>query len=116
MYCPAPFTVNAPFAKLALPATPTDPTSPSDQPDGSGVTVNVELFADSPFTTTEKSPEDPPEGTIALIAVSAQVATEAVVPFSETVLLVWLVPKFNPVIVTMLPTGPEVGEMPAIDS
>src|SRR2546428_10935331 len=29
--CPAPATVNVPFAKLALPATPTEPMSPSDQ-------------------------------------------------------------------------------------
>ena len=33
--CPAPFTENTPFAKLAPPANPAVPTSPSDQSEGS---------------------------------------------------------------------------------
>ena len=42
--CPAPDTVNVPFAKLALPATPTEPISPSDQTEGSELTaVTVRL-------------------------------------------------------------------------
>jgi hypothetical protein len=34
--CPAPATVNVPFVKPALPATPTEPISPSDHTEGSG--------------------------------------------------------------------------------
>jgi hypothetical protein len=39
--CPAPDTVNVPFAKPALPATPTEPISPSDQTEGSGPSVGA---------------------------------------------------------------------------
>jgi hypothetical protein len=38
---PAPDTVNVPFAKPALPATPTEPISPSDQTEGSGPSVGA---------------------------------------------------------------------------
>jgi hypothetical protein len=38
---PAPDTVNIPFAKPALPATPTEPISPSDQTEGSGPSAGL---------------------------------------------------------------------------
>ena len=36
---PAPDTVNVPFVKPALPATPTEPISPSDQTEGNGLSA-----------------------------------------------------------------------------
>jgi hypothetical protein len=39
--CPAPDTVNVPFAKPALPATPTEPISPSDHTEGSVGTKRI---------------------------------------------------------------------------
>jgi hypothetical protein len=49
--------------------------------------VNDELFAVSPLTTMEKTPDDDPEGTRTVITVSAQFVTMAFVPFSEIVLV-----------------------------
>jgi hypothetical protein len=56
--------VNVPFAKLALPATPTEPISPSDQTEGSELTaVTVRLTVvvlirstDEPATITVTVP------------------------------------------------------------
>ena len=42
--------------------------------------------------------------------VDPQLVTDAVVPLKVTVLLPCDVPKFEPVIVTDVPTGPDVGE------
>jgi hypothetical protein len=106
--------VNVPFAKVALPGVPTEPMSPSDQPTGSCVTVNEDVSTLSPFTVTENGPEDAPDGTTATIVVSLQVKTAALVPLSETVLPPCVTPKFTPVMVTELPTGPEVGDRPAV--
>jgi hypothetical protein len=39
-------------------------------------------------------------------------ALPALVPLKLTVLLPWLVPKLLPVMVTAVPTGPEVGDSP----
>jgi len=39
--CPAPLTANVPFAKVALPATPTAPTSLSNQPDRKELAANT---------------------------------------------------------------------------
>jgi hypothetical protein len=64
--CPAPATVNVPFAKPALPAMPTEPISPSDQMEGSGlsaaaVTVRLTVvvlvkLANEPVTVTVTVP------------------------------------------------------------
>src|SRR6267143_2645012 len=65
--CPAPATVYVPFAKLALPATPTAPISPSDHTVGRGwstaVTVRLTVAvvvptkpADEPVTVTVTVP------------------------------------------------------------
>jgi len=43
------------------------------------------------------------------------VAGAAETPLNETVLVPWLAPKFDPVIVTEVPTGPEVGDRLVID-
>src|SRR5262252_8593293 len=83
--------------------------SPSVQPEGSGVTVNAELLAVWPFTETENGPDDAPDGTIATMLVSLQFVTTALVAPNETVLLPCVGPKFVPVIVTHVPTAPDVG-------
>jgi hypothetical protein len=84
---PAPFAVNVPFPKLALPAIPTEPISPSVQPEGRLVTVKERLFAALPFTVAVNCPVEAPEGTLATIAVSVQLVTAAVVPLSLSVLV-----------------------------
>jgi hypothetical protein len=58
----------------------------SDQPAGSGVTVNVELFAFWPPTLTVNVPDEAPTGTIAAIAVLLQLVAVTLVPFSLIVL------------------------------
>jgi len=109
MVVPDALTVNIPLAYVPLPATPTEPTSPSDQPEGSGVMVKAELFAVWPLTVTENGPEDAPDGTSATILVSLHATTVALIPLSNTVLAPCVAPKLCPVIVTGIPTGPEVG-------
>jgi hypothetical protein len=72
--------------------------------------VNEALLAGVPFTVTENDPDDAPDGTTAVIEVPAQLTTAEVVPFSAIVLLPCVAPKLEPVIVTRVPTGPEVGK------
>jgi hypothetical protein len=52
-----------------------------------------------------------PVGTIAVMLVVVQFVASALVPLSEIVLLPCEDPKFVPVRVTAMPTGPEVGDM-----
>jgi hypothetical protein len=75
------------------------------------VTVKEELFAVWLFTVTEKRPDVAPVGTSTDIAVLLQLVTTALVEFNDTVLPPCCAPKFEPVIVTWIPTGPAVGEM-----
>jgi hypothetical protein len=84
--------------------------SPSNQPAGRVVTVKEGLFTAWPFTVTVKGPDDTPVGTFAMMLVSLQLATGAVVPFREIVLLPCVVPNPVPVIATSDPTTPEVGD------
>ena len=52
-----------------------------------------------------------PVGTVATMDVALQLPiVVAVVPLNFTVLVPWVEPKFNPVIVTDAPTAPEVGD------
>lgn len=50
-------------------------------------------------------------GTIATMLVLLQLVTTAVDEPNITELVPWLEPKFNPVMVTELPAGPDVGDM-----
>jgi hypothetical protein len=88
--------------------------SPSVQPDGSAVIVKVELEAGLPPTVTENDPVDEPLGTVTEMERSLQVTTVALAAPRETVLVPCGVPNPVPVMVTSVPTGPEVGEMPVI--
>ena len=50
-----------------------------------------------------------PEGTGAMMPVALQLVAVAIVPLNEIVLVPWVVPKFAPVIVAGVPTGPAIG-------
>jgi hypothetical protein len=50
-----------------------------------------------------------PVGTVTEMLVALQVPTVAVVPLNFTVLVPWVVPKFDPATVTEAPTAPDVG-------
>jgi hypothetical protein len=76
---------------------------------GIDVTVNVGLVPDCEPTVTTNGPEVAPLGTIATIDVLVHVGAVSVVPLSVTV--PGVEPKFTPVIVTCVPTIPELGEM-----
>jgi len=75
-------------------------------------TVNVaELLGPAPVTvtTTAAGPTGTPCGTGTTILVLLQLVGVAVTPAKVTVLVPCEVPKFVPVIVTEVPTGPVVG-------
>jgi hypothetical protein len=78
-----------------------------------GVGINVKLtpLLAMPFTVTTTLPVVAPVGTVATIDVAVQLVGVAVVPLNVTVPVV---PKFVPVMVICVPTGPLVGLMLAI--
>jgi hypothetical protein len=81
-----------------------------------GVTTakNTELLPILP-TTTVTEPLVAPVGTKAAMLVSLQVVIEvARVPLKKTALLPCAVPKPVPLMVTVLPTAPEAGDMPVM--
>jgi len=73
------------------------------------VIVNCIPLLATPPTVTTTLPVVAPVGTVATIDVALQlVIVVAVVPLNVTVLVLCVAPKFVPVIVTDVPTGPEV--------
>src|SRR5262245_51634706 len=83
-------------------------------PAGAVVTVNVIALLGNPPTVTTTPPVDAPAGTGATIVVSFQLEGVAAVPLNETVLAPCVAPKFEPLMVTAVPTGPVVGFKDAI--
>ncbi len=79
--------------------------------DGGTRTVNTIPLVGKPAMVTTTLPEVAPDGTTATIEVLLQLLTVAVFPLNVTVLEPCVAPKFVPVIVTDVPTCPEVGEM-----
>jgi hypothetical protein len=77
---------------------------------GAATTVKLTPLLAFPPTATTTLPVVAPVGTVTTIDVAAQVPTVAAVPLNLTVLVPWVVPKFDPVIVTDAPTAPVVGE------
>ena len=73
------------------------------------VTVNVTPLLAVPPTVTTTLPVVAPVGTGTAMLVALQLVGIAGVPLNVTVLVPWLAPKFVPVIVTEVPTTPEVG-------
>ncbi len=72
---------------------------------------SLELAA-IPFTATVIFPLIASTGTVAVRVVLVASVTTAITPLNFTKLADGFVLKFKPVIVTELPTGPEVGENP----
>jgi hypothetical protein len=75
-----------------------------------GTTVKLLPLLATPDTVTTTLPVVAAEGTVTKMLVDPHVVTVAAVPLNFTVLLPWGDPKFVPVIVTEVPTGPEVTE------
>src|SRR5437867_9161930 len=73
------------------------------------VTVKFDPLLAAPLTVTTTSPVVAPFGTGAAMLVALQLVGVAAMPLNVTVLVPWLAPKFVPVIVTKLPTEPDVG-------
>jgi len=74
-----------------------------------GATVKLTPLLATPPTVTTTFPVVAPAGTGATMLVPLQLDGVAAVPLNVTVLVPWVVPKFVPVIVTGVPTTPEVG-------
>jgi len=73
------------------------------------VTVKIRPLLTTPPTVTTTLPVVAPTGTDVAMLAALQLVTAAVVPLNFTVLVPWVAPKFAPVIVTAVPTTPEVG-------
>jgi hypothetical protein len=83
---------------------------------GGGITVKATPLLAAPDTVTTTFPVVAPlgMGTVMLVPAVLQIVGVPAVPLKVTVLVPWLDPKFVPVMVTDVPTGPEVGEIPLI--
>ena len=77
---------------------------------GVGITVKFTPLLAAPLTLTTTFPVVAPAGTDVAMLVALQLVTVAVVPLKVTVLVPCVAPKFVPVIVTAVPTGPEVAD------
>ncbi len=111
---PLNFTVLVPCVEPKLvPVIVTDaPTAPEagDKLVTLGITVNDEPLLATPLTVTTTGPVLVPLGTGAMIAPVPQLVGVATTPLNVTVLLLWVFPKFVPVIVTGAPSAPVVGD------
>src|SRR2546426_1172743 len=76
---------------------------------GVGMTAKVTLLLATPPTVTTTLPDVAPAGTGTEMLVALQLVGVAVVPLNLTVLVPCEAPKLDPVMVTELPTGPDVG-------
>src|SRR5215831_10428173 len=74
------------------------------------VTVNVGPLLAVPPTVTTTLPVVAPVGTGTTMPVADQLVGVAAVPLNVTVLVPFVDPKFVPVIVTAVPTGPLTGD------
>ncbi len=77
---------------------------------GADDTVKLTPLLATPPTVTTTFPVVAPLGTDVAMLVALQLVTVAAVPLNVTVLVPCVDPKFVPVIVTAVPTGPEVGD------
>jgi hypothetical protein len=77
---------------------------------GGTVTVKLTPLLARPPTVTTTLPVVAPAGTFTTMLVALQLLGVAEVPLNATVLVPCVVPKFVPVMVTAVPTGPEVGD------
>ena len=77
---------------------------------GVGSTVNATPLLATPLTVTTTFPVVAPAGTGTTILVADHEVGVPAVPLKVTVLVPWVAPKFAPVMVTEVPTPPEVGD------
>ncbi len=75
-----------------------------------GVTAKFTPLLTTPPTVTTTFPVVAPVGTDVARLVALQLVTVAAVPLNVTLLVPWVDPKFVPLIVTAVPTGPEVAD------
>jgi hypothetical protein len=71
--------------------------------------VKVTPLLATPLTVTTTAPVEAPAGTVAVIEVLLQLVAVAATPLNLTVLVPWVAPKFDPLIVTGVAIGPDVG-------
>lgn len=76
-----------------------------------GLTVKLTLLLATPLTVTTTGPVVAFTGTATVILPVFQLAAVAVTPLNVSVLEPWLEPKFEPVMITDVPTAPDFGEM-----
>src|SRR5215470_16448334 len=74
------------------------------------VTVNAWPLLATPPTVTTTFPVVAPEGTGTMMLVADQLVGVAVTPLNVTLLVPFVEPKFDPAIVTTVPTAPLVGD------
>ncbi len=74
---------------------------------GVGSTVKATALLATPLTVTTTFPVVAAAGTGTTMLVALQLVGVPAVPLNDTVLVPWLAPKFDPVIVTGVPTGPD---------
>ena len=105
------------FSPLIATGAPTRPKAGSNPViEGAGrVTVKVSPLLTWPPTVTTTGPVAAVAGTGTVIEVSLQVVGRAVTPLKVTVLVPLVAPKCTPVIVTGVPTPPEVGSNDMMD-
>jgi hypothetical protein len=113
---PLNFTVLVPcvapkFAPLIVIGLPTNPDAGFRLVRlGAGVvTVKLTPLLATPPTVTTTFPVVAPAGTVTPMLVVLQLVAAAAVPLNFTVLVPCVAPKFAPLIVTALPTNPDVG-------
>src|SRR6266446_766639 len=75
-----------------------------------GATVKVTPLLACPVTVTTTGPVVAAAGTGTEMLVALQLLGVAAVPLNVTVLVPWVAPKFEPLTVTDVPTGPDVVE------
>jgi len=99
------------FAPVIVTAVPTTPDAGLKLVMLGAATVTVKLspLLATPPTVTTTFPVVAPVGTGATMLVALQLVGVAAVPLNVTVLLPCAAPKFVPVIVTEVPTTPDVG-------
>jgi hypothetical protein len=73
-------------------------------------TLNATPLLAVPPTVTVTLPDLAPDGTAATMRVALQLLAAAAVPLNRTTLEPCVAPKFEPLMVTAVPTGPEVGD------
>src|SRR5436189_268199 len=98
------------FAPAIVTAVPTGPdVGLSVVIDGGTVTVKGTPLLARPLTVTTTFPVVAPVGTGTAMLVALQLVGVASVPLNAIVLVPGVAPKFAPAIVTVVPTGPDVG-------